>query len=135
MLEAVRTCRAPRRDGSPCQSPPHTIGADGYCWAHSPARSAEREAARAKGGERRSNAVRAARALPRDLAGVRDTLLRVLAGLEAGEVDPRVGGAMASVARAICHLQEVGDLERRLGQLEEELRLEREANERWPIPS
>ena len=66
---------------------------------------------------------------------MRDAMLRALAGLEAGDVEPRVAVAMASVARALVALQEAGDIERRLLALEEEARLERVANERGPVPS
>ena len=111
-------CKATRRDGTPCRSPAESIGPDGYCWAHSPAKRDERRAARAKGGERRSNASRASAALPKDLADVRDALLRTLSGLEGGEVRPQTATAMAAVARAIVALQEAGALERATAALE-----------------
>ena len=105
-------CRGTRRDGTACQAPPHAIGPDGYCWAHSPAKRDERRAARAKGGERRSNASRAGAALPKDLADVRATLLAALGKLETGELEPRTAQAMASIARALVAVQEAGALER-----------------------
>ena len=111
-------CRGTRRDGTACQAAPHAIGPDGYCWAHSPDKRDERRAARAKGGERRSNASRAGAALPKDLADVRDTLLGALSKLEAGALEPRTATAMAALARALVAVQEAGALERRLDALE-----------------
>jgi hypothetical protein len=111
-------CRGTRRDGTACQAPPHAIGADGFCWAHSPAKRDERRAARAKGGERRSNASRASAALPKDLADVRDALLRTLSGLEGGAVRPQTATAMAAVARALVAVQEARALERATAALE-----------------
>ena len=111
-------CRATRRDGTPCRSPAESIGPDGFCWAHSPARRDERRAARAKGGERRSNANRAGAALPKDLADVRDTLLGTLSKLETGELEPRAAQAKASLARALVALHEAGQFERQLAALE-----------------
>ena len=111
-------CRGTRRDGTACQAPPHAIGPDGFCWAHSPAKRDERRAARAKGGERRSNASRAGAALPKDLADVRDRLLGALGKLENGELEPRTATAMAAIARAVVAVQEAGALERATAALE-----------------
>ena len=124
-------CSALNRDGKPCSA---QAWRDGLCRWHHPDLAEDRANWRAKGGAERSNARRATKTLPKDLADVRDALLRALVGLEEGHVDPRRASAMAAVARAVCHVQEVGDLERRLAALEEEARQEQEANDRWPIP-
>ena len=123
-------CSALNREGKPCSA---QAWRDGLCRWHHPDLADERAGWRAKGGAERSNASRARKALPKDLADVRDALLRTLSGLENGEVEPRVAGAMAAVARAVCHVQEVGDLERRLAEMEAELRREQEAREQWPV--
>ena len=104
-------CTGTNRDGKPCSA---QVWRDGLCRWHHPDLADERAGWRAKGGAERSNASRVRKALPKDLADVRDALLRTLSGLESGEVEPRVAGAMAAVARAVCHVQEVGNLERRL---------------------
>ena len=122
-------CTGTNKDGAPCGA---QAWRDGLCRWHHPDLAGARAGWRAKGGEHRSNAARARKALPQDLADVRDALLRVLVGLEEGDVDPRRATAMAAVARAVCHVQEVGDLERRLATIEEELKREQEAQARWP---
>ncbi len=124
-------CKGQTRTGEPCSAQPRP--GRPWCAWHDPELASEQASWRAKGGAERSNARRAGKALPRDLQDVRDALLRALSGLEAGEVEPRVAGAMAAVARAVCHVQEVGDLERRLTEMEVELKREQEAREQWPV--
>src|SRR5947208_809176 len=108
-------CRGTNRDGSPCQAKPYR---GDYCQWHDPALAAERAAWRARGGERTSSAARASKALPKDLAGVRDAMLRALGKLEGGDLDPRTATAMAAVARALVALHEAGAMERQLAALE-----------------
>ena len=124
------TCKGKTRAGEPCNAQPRP-GRDWCAW-HDPDLADKQATWRAKGGAQSSNASRARKALPKDLQDVRDALLRALAGLEEGTVDPRRASAMAAVARAVCHVQEVGDLERRLATIEEELKREEEAQARWP---
>ena len=118
-----RRCRATRRDGSPCQAPPHAIGPDGFCWAHSPTRSAERQAARAKGGRNRSAGARLDRLVPATLRPVLATLLDALDEVrgedgQAPALSPQQAQAMASLARAAVAVYSVAELEPRLAALE-----------------
>ena len=118
----ARRCSATRRDGTACRSPAHTIGPDGRCWAHSPARRAERAAARAKGGARKSNAARLSKLVPATLRPVLATLLAALDEVHGGGAGPTItpaqASAMASLAGAIVKVYGIGHLEERLAALE-----------------
>jgi hypothetical protein len=115
----LRPCKARTANGSPCSATP--VRADGYCYWHSPAVAAERDAARKRGGVNRSNAARAKKQLP---AGVMTTdELRGLVGLTirgvlAGKVEPGVGNSVANLSRAFVAITEAGELEVRLQALE-----------------
>lgn len=111
----VARCTATTQGGVACNA---QAWKDGLCRWHHPSLAAERKEWSRKGGEGRSNASRARKALPRDLRDTLDALYRVLHGVEEGTVEPARANAVATVARAICAVQEVGDFERRLGELE-----------------
>ena len=118
----VRHCKATTVSGSPCSAAP--VRDDGFCFWHSPAIAAEREAARRRGGAARSNRARAKKTLPAgilttdELRGVLGiTIARVLSGA----VEPGVGSSVASLARAYLAVTEAGaveELTRRLDELE-----------------
>jgi hypothetical protein len=109
-------CKGTTRAGEPCNATPRP--GRPWCAWHDPDLADKQAAWRAKGGERHSNASRASAALPKDLADVRDALLRTLSGLEGGEVRPQTATAMAAVARALVAVQEAGALERATAALE-----------------
>ena len=119
MLDDAARCRGSRRDGTPCLAPPHAIGADGYCWAHDPAKRDERREARAKGGRNRATAERAGKLVPATLRPVVAKLLDALDAVEAGALSPRQGQAMAAIASAIVRVYTAGTLEQRIEALEE----------------
>src|SRR5215217_4572898 len=105
----VKRCKATTTAGSPCSAQP--VRADGYCWWHSPALAAERDAARRRGGVARSNKARAKKQLPagvlsndelRGVLGV--TIERVLNAA----IEPGVGSSVASLARAYVAVTEAG---------------------------
>src|SRR3954447_11631971 len=108
-------CQGTRRDGSPCQAAGLL---DGWCWAHHPDRAAERQAAREKGGRAKSAAARAEKLVPAVLRPVLDTLLTSIEEVKAGTLDPRVAGALSSLAGAVIRVYQVGTLEERIGALE-----------------
>src|SRR4051812_23389674 len=114
----VRRCKAKNVSGSPCSSTP--VRDDGYCYWHSPALAAEREAARRRGGAARSNQARAAKHLPPVLSS--SDLLAVLSGamrrVERGELEPGPANAMAALARAMNTIREATEFENRLATLE-----------------
>ena len=111
-------CRGVRRDGAPCQAPPHAVNAAGWCWAHSPENAEARRAARAKGGQNRATAKRVDRLVPATLRPMISALLGALEEVHAGALDPRAASAMAALAGAITRAYSVGVLEERLAALE-----------------
>jgi hypothetical protein len=118
MLDDTPRCRGTRQDGTPCQAPPHAIGASGYCWAHDPTRGEERHAARVKGGQNKATAARVDRLVPATLRPVVTKLLDALDGVETGTLSPRQGAAMAAIASAIVRVYDVGVLSERVAELE-----------------
>jgi hypothetical protein len=106
-------CKATNAAGEPCSAGP--VRADGYCYWHSPALEAERQANRRKGGAGRSNANRARKALPAAGTLTIDELRAVLESTIAktlhGSIEPGVANAVASLARAYGSLSEAAKLE------------------------
>lgn len=122
-------CRATNQDGSPCGAKPWK---DGLCRWHHPSLVDDRKAWSAKGGQARSNANRARKAIAgdlRDLGAVQATMLGVLKKLERGEVEPGVATAMATVARSLVAVaqvnaavnfeQQLADMARQIAELSE----------------
>ena len=109
-------CAGTRKDGTRCTA--RVMGAGSFCYAHDPARAAERDAARRKGGAGRATAARAEKLVPAVLRPVLITLLQTLQGAKAGTIEPRRATAIGSVARAIVAVYQVGTLEERLQALE-----------------
>lgn len=115
----VVRCNARNAAGSPCSATP--VRPSGWCYWHDPALSAERDAARRKGGAARSNQARAKKRLPDavltplELQGV---LGRVLQDVIAGEIEPGVANAAANVSRALVAVREATELEERVVELE-----------------
>ena len=114
-------CSATTTSGAACNAQPWR---DGRCRWHHPALSQERAAWRRKGGEGRSAANRAAKRLPRTLLDVQAALLRALAAVEAGELEPARANAMGALARALVTVTEYATLEARIDALERAAGLE-----------
>ena len=112
------TCKALTSAGSPCSAQP--VRASGWCYWHDPAIATERAEARRRGGEHRSNRVRAAKTVP--LAMSTDDLLARLSEairrVEAGELEPGVVNVMANLARAMNAIRESSEIEQRIRDLE-----------------
>ena len=111
----VSRCTATAASGAPCNA---QAWRDGLCRWHHPSLADERVAWRRRGGEGRSTANRAGRRLPRTLQDVQGALLRALAAVEAGELEPARANAMGALARAIVTVTEYGVLEARIAALE-----------------
>jgi hypothetical protein len=109
-------CEARRRDGQPCCAP--ALTASGLCFVHDPAQVAKRAAARQQGGYHRANVVRLRALVPPRLLGVYEQLEAALGEVHAGQLDPKVAGAMAAVARAMVSVLQAGEVEDRLRTLE-----------------
>jgi hypothetical protein len=111
------TCRALKKDGTPC--PVRAIDEAGYCFTHHPDRAAERKAAQARGGHNRSNVARSRNAAPARLIPVYTKLEEALVKVEQGTLTPQQGTAMAAIAKALASILQVGELEMRLRELEQ----------------
>src|SRR5829696_1164137 len=108
-------CRGQRRDGQACTSP--LVGADGFCFAHSPSKQTERAAAQGRGGKHRANAVRLRSLCPPKLVPIYEQLEAALGEVHAGQLDPKIAGAMAALARALVAVLQAGEVEQRLREL------------------
>jgi hypothetical protein len=116
----VKRCASKTVSGSPCSATP--VRPSGYCYWHDPALSADRDAARKRGGANRSNKARARKHLPAELMTndeVRAWLGVVFKRVIAGVMEPGVATAAGSVARAMVAVKQAGELEERLTALEE----------------
>ncbi len=111
-------CRGVRRDGSPCQAPPHAVNAAGWCWAHSPENAEARRVARAKGGQNKATAHRVDKLVPASLRPTLATLLAAVDEVKDGSLTPGQASAMASLASSIVRLYQTGVIEERLAALE-----------------
>jgi hypothetical protein len=109
-------CAGVRKDGQPCQGP--VLDGGDWCFAHDPKRAAERQAARQRGGHNRGAVVRLRGLVPPRLVPVFERLEQALAAVHDGTLKPGQGIAMATIARAMCQVLTVGEMEERLRALE-----------------
>src|SRR5579859_5153879 len=112
-------CAAAKRDGRPCTARPLSDSA--FCFGHDPQKAAERAAARRRGGQGRSTAVRAGKALPSHLRDAEARLCRLLDLVEQGAVPPRTAevignlvSKLVELARFAVELSEQRELTQRL---------------------
>ena len=110
-------CQARRKDGAPCSV--RALTGSVYCFAHDPAKVAERDAARRKGGAGKATRQRLAKIMPVRLLPVWDQLERALVDVLDGSLDPKQATAAAAVARALAAILTAGEMEQRIRQLEE----------------
>ena len=104
-------------------------GSSGYCFAHDPARAAERAEARARGGRVRSGDM--ARAVlsdadagPVELSSpsqVRGLLAETIQHVRTGRLDCRIAGTVGSLAAVLLRAVEQGEMETRLAAMESTL--------------
>lgn len=114
-------CKARNKDGEPCSANHYR---DGWCYWHHPDLEAKRQAERAAGGKAKSNRRRARKkilACVLDLSEVDAAWFLALTDVLAGELEPGVGTAAASIARTITALRTATDHEERIAKLEAEL--------------
>ena len=112
-------CSAIARSGSRCRRP--ALAGKQHCLMHDPESAELRLEASRKGGHARSNAARAAKAMPAALTSdeLLVTLSRVLGKVESGELEPGPANAISSLARAMNSIRETTEIERRLSELEQ----------------
>jgi hypothetical protein len=83
----------------------------GWCFAHDPALAEKRAAAHAAGGRASATSARVEKLTPASLRPILATLVAALDGVEAGDLTPRQGQAMAALAGAIVRIYESARLE------------------------
>jgi len=115
----VEKCAAITRGGRPCPSPP--LAGSAWCWTHDPNAAGARVEASRKGGRARSNAERAKKQIPAamgadELAGWLSVLFK---GVVGGRIEPKVGTAAATIARALLEVRNQTEIEERLAALEQ----------------
>ncbi len=120
------TCRATKRDGTPCTLPANSP--EGLCWAHDPANQEKRRRGQRLGGRSKPN---------QQLADIKRRLLSLVDDVLAGDVDRSdaavAGQLLNTVIRAISvelHVREQLELIERLEALEEALE-QNKGGSRW----
>jgi len=113
-------CLGQTKDGTSCAAKP-LPGSDRCPW-HDPAWADRRQEWSKKGGRAKSNARRAKKSLPADIM-TDDELLSWLGvafrAVIGGKMQPNVGTAAASIAKAMVIVRQSSELEARLLELEQ----------------
>jgi hypothetical protein len=125
-LAPDRSCRATRRDGQPCQA--RALPGSPHCWAHDPACAEQRAEARKRGGRNSAKLVRLRGLVPPRLVSVYDRLEDALGEVHDGTLDPKVGSAMAALARAMVSVLTTGEIEQWVRDLETAAK---QSSDRW----
>src|SRR5215212_436170 len=118
----VDRCPATTQSGKPCSAKPRPGST--WCAWHDPALAQRRSAWSAKGGANRSNKSRARKALPAELMTMEEVqsyLGVTLRGVLSGTVDPGVGTAVATIARAMTTVAGAGALEQQIAGLAQQI--------------
>lgn len=121
-------CQATNQQAKPCGAEHYR---DGWCRWHHPDLEGERRAWSAKGGSARSNKARAKRQLPdgaMEIGELGAWLGVVFRRLIAGDVEPGVATAAASLSRAMVEVARAGHVEDRIIEIERQLGIERSAS-------
>ncbi len=113
------TCSAIAKSGSRCRRP--ALAGKQHCLMHDPESAELRLEASRKGGHARSNAARAAKALPPAMTSddLLVTLSEAIRKVDRGELEPGPANAISSLARAMNSIRETTEIERRLAELEQ----------------
>jgi hypothetical protein len=113
------TCSAIAKSGSRCRRP--ALAGKQHCLMHDPESAQLRLEASRKGGRARSNAARAAKALPPAMTSddLLVTLSEAIRKVDRGELEPGPANAISSLARAMNSIRETTEIERRLAELEQ----------------
>lgn len=122
----MNTCKETNADGTPCRMKPQS---NGLCFAHDPARAAERTLVRQRGGLRRSGQI-ALRVLEdvglsptefKSPAEVCQLLSNTITSVQVGRLDYRIGAAVGMLANVLLRAIEIDTLDNRLDAIEREL--------------
>ena len=90
-------CQATKQNGQPCGSV--VVLASGYCFLHDPDRKEDARRISVKGGQGKRRIARVERLVPTTLRPVLASLLEALDETRRGEMDPKIAGALAALAR------------------------------------
>lgn len=110
------TCAAITRQGERCKGP--ALPGKEWCFAHDPDLSDVRAKARIEGGYGKRSERRAFKRMPQGVKGALAVLERTLGALEANDMEPSRGQAIASVAKAVVVAYEAAAVSERLDALE-----------------
>jgi hypothetical protein len=110
-------CRARAKNGKPCRA---AARASGLCWRHDPSLLKKRKAAERNGGRRRAYQ-NGSSATVVTIEDVRQGLCEVVGRLQVQDNTVPVARALISAYGELRSTLEVGDLERRLAALEEQM--------------
>jgi hypothetical protein len=122
MVDAELRCRGTTKDGKPCGAHPRP-GTELCPW-HSPDLAGRRAEWSARGGMGRSNKRRAKKALPAEpltAEEIHSYLGVVFRGVIGGKIEPGIGTAAASIARAMVDVAKVADFESQLSEMRRDL--------------
>lgn len=115
-------CTATTKSGSPCSATPR-VGT-GYCPWHDPSLEAERHGWKINAGRSKSTRNRARKRIlsaALDLSEIDAALCQALLDLLDGKLEPNVGTAAATIARAVSTIRTASELEARLTALESQV--------------
>jgi hypothetical protein len=111
-------CKALNKASEPCGG---THYRDGWCYWHHPDLEPQRLSQRIAGGKAKANSARARKrilAAGMELPEVDAALCQALTDVLAGELEPNIGTAAATIAKAITSVRQAGELEKRVIALE-----------------
>ena len=125
----VDRCTGQNRDGAACAARP--LAGTSKCPWHTEGLAEQRRVWSASGGRAKSNTARAKRALPgaaMDADELSGWLAVVFRRLIAGDVEPGVATATASLAKAMIEVARAAHVEDRIAGIEHQLGIERSAS-------
>ncbi len=112
-------CHAVKRDGRRCRA--IALPGSDFCFFHDPSKADERREAQSLGG-RQGRMKTLDPSTPdvnvEDCRGVVSLLSQTISQVRRGEIDPRVANAVGYLANVLIRATEMGELERRLAELE-----------------
>ena len=101
-----RRCGANTKNGRPCGGRPSESGT---CFAHDPALSATREAARVRGGKNSSSRARLEKLMPERLRPTFELFEKAVTEVYEGRLSPQRASAMASLAGTMVKIIKAGE--------------------------